>query len=380
MNSNNKKNLKDYNLGFFMTEGLSLERWYEIGMFHREIEPYNKLAKHFNKIYFFTYGNNKDKEFNKYFESNIEIVPLGIKIPFIPLNFLIAFLFPLLKYNYIKKCHFIKFNQMKGSQAGVIVKKINKKIIFVSRSGYVWSLFAQKKNKYFKIAKFIEKLVYKNCDISFVASSSDKRYIEKEYNPNKIDVIPNFINIDKFKSDRGVEKYQNRILFVGRLNKQKNLFALMEALKGTEVGLDIIGSGELKDELEGRAKKFEVKINFLGNFPNSELPVLLNRYEIFVLPSHYEGTPKTLLEAMSCGLLCLATNVEGSRDIVQDGINGIISETDYKDLRGKIIYLVENKNNLEDLREKARTFIEENYSLDEQIKKEIKIYKDFIQN
>ena len=63
--------LKNYNLGLFLTHGMSLRAWDDVGILSREIEPYNILADYFNKIYIFTYGDKKELDYQHHLASNI---------------------------------------------------------------------------------------------------------------------------------------------------------------------------------------------------------------------------------------------------------------------------------------------------------------------
>jgi glycosyltransferase involved in cell wall biosynthesis len=136
----------------------------------------------------------------------------------------------------------------------------------------------------------------------------------------------------------------------------------------------------LKEKLENFAEEKKVAVNFLGTISNSSLPEILNRYEIFILPSLYEGMPKTLLEAMSCGLACIATNVPGSHEVVGNNYSGLLSETSPESLRKNIQELKNNRELQKKLGENARRFILENFSLSTQINKEINIYEKLVGN
>jgi glycosyltransferase involved in cell wall biosynthesis len=64
----------------------------------------------------------------------------------------------------------------------------------------------------------------------------------------------------------------------------------------------------------------------MGVVPNNEMPAVLNRYRYYILPSLHEGMPKTLLEAMACGLVCIGTDVEGINNIIEDNVNGCLAK------------------------------------------------------
>jgi glycosyltransferase involved in cell wall biosynthesis len=375
--------LKDHNLGFFLTEGVSLRDWEKAGMFSREIEPYNKLADYFNKIYIFTQGNKSELEYQKYFKPNIEIVYNKSKFK----NGLYYFLLPFLHRKIIKKCSILKTNQMLGSQALILTKIfVNKKTKIVIRTGHpiAWVRKMKKQRKEYLWALILEFFAYKICDIAMVTTQQMKDIAIKKYKvkKEKVFLIANYINTKIFAPNQNTKKYNNnnKIVFVGRPIPQKNLYNLIKALKNIDdVELDLYGPKTDIVGLEKLAKELNVKINFPEyNIPNEKIPEILNKYNIFILPSRWESKAKTLLEAMSCGLACIGTNVEGTKEVIIDGENGLLSDTTPESLRKNIIKLINDKNLQEKLGKNARQFILNNYSLDKEILKEIEIYENLL--
>jgi glycosyltransferase involved in cell wall biosynthesis len=97
--------------------------------------------------------------------------------------------------------------------------------------------------------------------------------------------------------------------------------------------LVLVGDGSLRDALAKRATGLGVDIELIGVVPHKTLPSHLQKADLFVLPSHIEGHPKALLEAMSVGLPCVATDVPDTRDLLLDGETGIFCPgTDPSDL------------------------------------------------
>ncbi len=360
-------------MGFILTKGMSLAEWDDIGMLSREIEPYNILAGYFNKIYIFTYGDKKELEYKKYLKPNIEIIHKSINVS----DNKYSFLLPLFHFKIIKELTFLKTNQMRGAEALISAKILNKRIKLIARTGYAYSLFARRQGNYGKKIHFLEKIIYKICDAAIVSSEGDKNYLLSEYNSenSKITVMRNYINTEIFKPVEKIKKHENRIIFVGRITEQKNLFSLAAALQDTGIALDIIGNGRLRQKLHDFAKKINIEINFLGNFPNDKLPYILNRYKIFVLPSLYEGMPKTLLEAMSCRLAVIGTNVSGTKEIIDDHETGILSQTDAADLKKQILALMADERLRTHLGKNARQFIINSHNLLKNINMEINIYE-----
>lgn len=319
-------------LSLFFTRGISLETWVNKGLFDREKLLYEEHLKHstFKKIYWFTYGSN-DKKISEQLrlvgklDENIEIfeMPQFFNIPMIG-NLLYSFVIPFYYRDIIKKSHILKSNQMDGSWSALISKNLYN-IPFINRTGYTLSIFTKKQNvsklKQFLIEN-IENIIYCNTDLNVVASYQDKEYLMQKYSNNNINVIPNYIDTDLFKP-LNIQK-NNRIVFVGRLNVQKNLFNLIKAISRTNLELDIYGEGELKEELIELTIKTNANVNFKGLVDNKELPYILNQYKYYILPSYYEGMPKTLLEAMACGCICIGTDVTGINEVIKNKVNGIL--------------------------------------------------------
>ena len=79
------------------------------------------------------------------------------------------------------------------------------------------------------------------------------------------------------------------------------------------INVKFVGSGSQKEELVKLAVKLGVNLKVTDQIPNEKLPETYRQADIFVLPSLAEGHPKALLEAMSCGLACMASNIPGDQ-------------------------------------------------------------------
>lgn len=323
-------------LALFFTRNVSLKLWVDTGLFDREKQLYQEHLRrgHFKEVYWLTYGRD-DAEIANELKSAGRLHP---DIMVLPMSrffsgkwgcLLYSFLMPLLHRRWLKSADFFKTNQMDGSWSAVIAKWLYHKPLVV-RTGYTASLFAERQNniKSKKNYERIEWFAYRYADIGIVASHGDKQYICSKYHipPAKIEILHNYINTETFHPTDS-EKYENRIIFVGRLQPQKNLFNLIEAVSDNNLTLDIYGNGELYDELLAHTKKLNANVNFMSVVGNDQMPGVFNRYRYYILPSFYEGTPKALLEAMACGLVCIGTDVEGINQIIDDGVNGYLSGT-----------------------------------------------------
>ena len=86
------------------------------------------------------------------------------------------------------------------------------------------------------------------------------------------------------------------------------------------------GSGPLAGSLQARAKELGVadRVQFLGNIPHNELPGFLASSEVYVSTSISDTISVSLLEAMSCGLPVVVTDIDGNREVVREGENGLL--------------------------------------------------------
>lgn len=366
--------LQDKNLGLFMTRGMSLEKWAKLGTLAREIKPYNELAKDFKTIYIFSYGRRDSTLFAKDLASNLKVLPRPRHISV----FLYSLLLPFIQKKTLKNIDILKTNQMDGSWAAVLAKKMYKKHLVV-RCGYEWLYTIQKNKKSFLkrwTAFIVEKFAYSNADKIILTSSVSKDFVLTNFNVNssKIEIISNYIDTELFRP-MNIEKDPKRILFVGRLEKDKNPKNLILACAGTQLRVVLIGEGSQKDYLKKLAAEKNVEVIFFGQVDQTRLPEEINKSQIFVLPSYMEGNPKSLLEAMSCGVACVGSDIEGINNLIRQGENGILSVNDPESLRHSITKVVKDDVLCKKLGSNARLQIENENSLQFCLNKELKLYQ-----
>ena len=166
-----------------------------------------------------------------------------------------------------------------------------------------------------------------------------------------------------------------RIAYVGRLSPQKNLFSLIDAAqtlskRGIPVELVFVGDGALRTSLTEYARARGVKLSIVGFVPHEELSQLLEQCTLFALPSYIEGHPKALLEAMACGLPVVGSDVEGIRETIVDGLNGLLCSTNPRDIADKLLTIIENPDLAEKLGKAARETVLERFDLSKLLEKE----------
>ncbi|MBN2444228.1 MAG: glycosyltransferase [Spirochaetales bacterium] len=232
-----------------------------------------------------------------------------------------------------------------------------------------------------KLIAFYGVWLYNACDRITCPSN----YAKKELiyygikNLSRLSIISNGINADHFKpADCRQEKM---VLFVGRLMPEKciDTLILASAIVNREYPdykFVIAGSGYAMPELKDLADKINPGIRFTGRIPDTELLDLLQKCEIFVLPSESELQGICLLEAMSCQKPTIASDSPTSAAV--ELANILFKHKDHDDLAKKIIYLIENKNIAKQIAKKNREIILREHDYSKITDKYIELYKDAI--
>ena len=206
--------------------------------------------------------------------------------------------------------------------------------------------------------KFIIPLVRLIWNKSFgvVANSKGLRELAlRTDSEQEIRIIYNGIDLNQFAKSK-TQKVENsekfKILCVTRITPRKGIRYLIEAVKrlsqkSDNISLRIIGEGDEKEELQELVKSLGIqnKIEFTGLVPHEKLPPYFEESDVFVLPSLNEGMSNSMLEALASGLPLIATDTGGTRELVDDGINGyIIKMKNSQDIADKIDILIQNRD------------------------------------
>jgi len=227
---------------------------------------------------------------------------------------------------------------------------------------------------------FIERITKNLVDIYISNSYTAKDVLIKKAKipRKKIKVIHNGIEIPE-KIEK-LKKDYIAIGTIGNLRKAKGHFNLIKAAKIVvekykNVKFYIIGEGELKEEILKMIKEEKLENFFILTGYVEDVYSYLKIFDVFVLPSLWEGCPVSLLESMGYGIASIATDVGDVPYIIENGKDGfIVEKNDYLKLSEKIIYLIENEEERKKIGEKAREKIKNYFSYEEMIKKYSSIY------
>jgi glycosyltransferase involved in cell wall biosynthesis len=179
-----------------------------------------------------------------------------------------------------------------------------------------------------------------------------------------------FIKPD-FKTSRPLNQRQTIVGYIGRMSREKGVLNLVKAIplicnQMKEVKFLLGGDGPLleqvREELAGLIPQDQASV--LGWIPHNELPGYLNQMKLLVLPSHYEGLPTIVLEAMACGTPVLAARVGAVPDIITDSETGFIMEGNSPECIAKNIIRALNHPNLDQISQNGAALIEKEYRYD----------------
>lgn len=369
------------NLCIFFSNDTSLITWKNSGILNREIDYYKKFKKKKFNLTFLTYGDRTDKFIKNTNLKQIKVLPIYEKISR-PKNYILRNILNIILPALIlkkEKFDYLKVNQISGGLAGLIASLFLRKKIFF-RIGWEPNILNRYvKSNIFKslLHKILSLIVYNVGNTFSVSSLKIKKFINDTSlfkTIKKIYVIENFIDTKRFRKIKK-KKFKKKIIMISRLSKEKNIEFLIEAIKGTDIEADIIGNGKEKNRLKKMAKNEGAKLNFLGSKDNRHLPKYLNSYHVYVICSKIEGNVKTLLEAMACELICIGTNVDGIKNIIQNKKTGFTVNTS-KELKNRLIKIFTNVKKYKKLRKSARNRILKFNSMDTFFNQELKLLRN----
>ncbi len=156
-------------------------------------------------------------------------------------------------------------------------------------------------------------------------TETQKQTLKHQYDlpEYKLCVIPNGVGKEYFLKRLNIKNDKvAHVLFVGRLVAQKNLPLLLEAAKqlGNKIQIDIVGKGELENDLKGLIIKYGLNnVRLHGPKFGKDLRAYYQKADLFILPSYKEGLSLALLEAMAAGLPVVAVSSEGMQNILGNG-------------------------------------------------------------
>lgn len=283
------------------------------------------------------------------------VISIAEKIDTKKIELIIVVLYPYQETIYAKEAankqlKIIYLNKKQGIDLSIIlqlkriIKKFKPDIIHTHLYSAAYVLFASPRSipKYHTVHNVAQKeatgmrrllmqIAYKVGNFTPVAISPYcAQTIEKTYHVKKIPCICNGIDTEYYRPNK-IEHEGIKIINVGRLQSQKNHSLLISVFaeihsKYPNTTLEIVGEGELRAQLEKDINKLNLSDCVTMQGISDDIRNKLNKADIYVMTSKFEGLPISVLEAMACGLPIVSTKAGGVIDIIEQGSNGFVVE------------------------------------------------------
>jgi len=233
-------------LAFFFTRRMGLRRWHNYGMFEREVALYRRLREHLDDVLFVTDDDLRDLRFaNHPHLKGIEVACNAFRLPWPVADRMLM----LGHGGTLARAGVFKSNQVPGADRGLALARRYGKP-FIARCGYLHAQFVRFDKgpdaPETRAAEAMERHVFLGADRVVVTTGAMREEIMRDYGLEaaRIRVIPNYVDTDVFRPLLPAdERVARDVLFVGRLNRQKNLPVLLRAVAGTDLRLHLVGQG-----------------------------------------------------------------------------------------------------------------------------------------
>jgi glycosyltransferase involved in cell wall biosynthesis len=176
--------------------------------------------------------------------------------------------------------------------------------------------------------------VFRSADAISAPTKRAAQMLEKAVGGLRVLPISGGVEIDLYSSLPEPIVSNGKLLYIGRLDREKHVYVLLEAMaklpKASKISLEIVGTGSQSAELQKLTSELGIqdRINFLGEVTESELLVKLGESSAFVMPSVQELQSMATLEAMAAGRPIIAANAMALPHLVHEGDNGYLFKPD----------------------------------------------------
>ncbi|MFD0750794.1 glycosyltransferase family 4 protein [Mucilaginibacter calamicampi] len=235
------------------------------------------------------------------------------------------------------------------------------------------------------ILKYIINRIIKNSDILIVLSDLEKDLVQQYSSRQDTVSLSNSVEDTYLEANiKDKSEIVTRFLFLGRLHESKGLDYLIKAFEelcssGINAVLNICGTGPLEERVT-EATNRNHKIIFHGIVSGADKLDKLTSNDVFVLPSiHGEGLPVALLECMAVGLVPITTSDGSMGSVVSNGTNGLlVPKHDSTAIYGQMKLLCKKTDLISQMSKESKSYISQNFRMDNYVKKLNEIYNDVL--
>jgi glycosyltransferase involved in cell wall biosynthesis len=161
----------------------------------------------------------------------------------------------------------------------------------------------------------------------------------------------------------GVDVLAKAFVKVAHVNPDVNLILLGGGSQGNHIRQILMNGGVME------------RVHFGGQVPQGDLPRWYHMADLYISPSHVDGSSVTLMEALASGLPCLVSDIPGNREWIEEGVNGwLFRDGDANDLAEKILNAIKNRKSFQKISEAARKTAEQKADWKKNFGKLLEVY------
>lgn len=243
--------------------------------------------------------------------------------------------------------HTSSYNSFRRKIAFIIIAIIlNKEIIIHIHPTHFYHYLCKAK----RLEKSLILEILNRVNTVIVLTEDMKIKIERTIKTKNIYILPNAVDIKKMQAKKKYVRKENNLLYLGWYIKEKGVYELIDAIeilnnKGIDIKIEFCGTKEinkLREYVSQKGLNNQIEIN--GWVDGGKKIELLYSCTALILPSHSEGMPNVILEAMATKTPIIATHVGGLKSILRNNENAIIvKEKNVRDICEKIEYCINQK-------------------------------------
>lgn len=253
----------------------------------------------------------------------------------------------------------------------------------------------------YRITKALETHVFKKAQaITCICEGLRQDIIQRGITKNKITVIPNAVNIDKFTFGQQANKQLKHQLslqdktvlgFIGSFYAYEGIPLILDAVpqilkQKPNISLLLVGGGPQEQIIKDKVKQLNLEsyVVFTGRVPHDEVQDYYNQVDIFVYPRLAMRltelvTPLKPLEAMAQGRLVIASDVGGHKELINNKKNGMLFKADDPDALAKcVIGLLDNAENWDAMRQAGRDYVEQERNWEKSVGNYKQVYSNLL--
>jgi len=217
----------------------------------------------------------------------------------------------------------------------MLLAKLLRKPVILALTSSAEKMFGTQKDRLTKVVILLVKINYALASrIILYSDNLIEDWHLGKYRDKVSIAHEHIVDFDNFNVQRPLKDRDNLVGYIGRLSAEKGILNFIEAMPlilhdKPETQILIGGDGKLKGVVEVifatmPSLALNKDTNYIGWIPRDQLPTYLNELKLLIIPSHTEGLPNIMLEAMACGIPILATVVGTIPEIIKDGETGFI--------------------------------------------------------